>query len=260
MSRKEYAQEVAKLVNGEVKEVEKANGVILTGIIIKTDSNIKPCIYIDRMMDDGLTIEEAADMVLDLTEKHALTLDTNPVMDFEYIKPMLRARLYNKATSAEVSRSAACYGFDDLIIIPYIDGIIENGCVKVNNNLLNAWNVSADEVLDIAEENSRQEASIKSMFDVMREAGFPVPEDVNGPITLIATNDRKNYGAYAIIAKLDDLKKRFKNGFTVIPSSVHECIVIDADDPSFDNMVQEVNAAEVNLEEQLSNHAYRIAA
>ena len=264
MTNMEYAKEVAALVNGTAKEVEKANGVKLAGVTIRTEgSNISPCIYVDIMNEEGLTPEEAAEEVKRLTVKSQReNIDIDRINDFETIKPMLRARLYNEKTSAEVKRSAASYGFNDLIIVPYIEGIIENGSCKVTEALLNAWNATAEEVIDIAEENSRAEANMKSLHEVLCEmmGAAAIPEDHTVPTTLVISNDRRMYGAYGVIAKLDDLKVRFTNGFTVIPSSVHECLVIDADDPTFDSMVQEVNAAEVNLEEQLSNHAYRIAA
>ena len=46
----------------------------------------------------------------------------------------------------------------------------------------------------------------------------------------IITNKSQHCGAAAILGKMSELKKRYKNGFLVVPSSVHEMIVL----PRFD--------------------------
>jgi len=255
--KKEYANEVARLVNGEVKEVEKANGAIFTGIMVDTGSTAKPTIYIDDMKADGLTVEEAAAKVQEIAKKSAISVDLGFMTDWEAVKPMLRARLYNKATKADVFREAG-NGFDDLVIIPYVEGVIKNGSCKVTNELIEKWNVTPDEVLSVAEANSN-DGTIQSMADMMKELGHPLPEGYDCPMYVV-TNSNRMFGAYAILSKLDDLREIFPEGFTVLPSSVHEVIVVPADDLGFDSMVQDVNDTEVNITDQLSNHAYRIAA
>jgi len=258
MTKKEYAQKVAQIVNGEVKEVEKANGAILTGVILDNGSNLRPTVYIDSMMDEELTIDEAAEQVNRIARTHALeSRNMDFILDYESIKPMLRARLYNKATTADVYKEAG-NGFDDLVIIPYIEGVIENGSCKVTAGMLTGWNKTADEVISDAMKNSDKEANVKTMHDIMADMGFEVPDDPN---MLVVSNTRKAFGAYAVLSKLPILKTLFPDGFTVLPSSVHEVIVVPLDDKAaLDSMVQEVNDEQVDFTEQLSNHAYRIAA
>ena len=52
----------------------------------------------------------------------------------------------------------------------------------------------------------------------------------------------------------------FHTDIVIIPSSVHETILVPTDiqdvDESFDQMVWDVNQSEVLSEEQLSNHVY----
>ena len=262
MTKKEYANQVAQIINGEVKEVEKTNGAKMTGILIDTGSNVRPCIYVDGMMEDGLTVEEAAERVQEIAQKNAKSdLQIDDLMKWENVKPLLRARLYNQATNADVSREAG-HGFDDLVIIPYIEGIIENGSIKVTNAILNKWDVTADEVIDIAIKNSDKEADVKTMVETIKEMGFPVPAEMpDDGSMLVVTNKKKSFGAYAVISKLPILKVLFPEGFTVLPSSVHEVIVTPINDQeAFDDMVSTVNDEKVDYTEQLSNHSYRIAA
>lgn len=261
------ANQVVEVIgNATAKEVEKANGVVLTGITVQTDgTNVFPTIYIDEMVEDGLTVDEIAEKVKKVAEEHAKpSLDTSVIESAEYAREHLRARLYNKATNAEIFRSAEQYGFEDLIIVPYLDldEVMKGGCIKVNKQLLNLWGMTAEECLEIAEENSRQETKVQSMAEIMAEMiGMELPEpDEDTPQMIVVSNDSKMFGAYSIIPLLDYFKAKYPEGFAVLPSSVHEVIVVTTDDPMLDGMVQDVNTTQVDLKEQLSDHAYRFVA
>lgn len=252
MNKMDYANEVARLVGGEVEIVEKANGIKAYGVKARTGSNINAVVYIDDDYRNDIDPRMSADRVRVVLDRHAMeSIDVTWMSDYSKVKPMLRARLYNEATSADVFKSAADYGFDDLVIIPYIDGVIENGSVKVTAQMLETWGIDGDTVIQDAENNSRHDAYIKSMFEML---GLPGTEDA--PMWVVTSGA---FGAYAVITKMDELKERFPDGFTVLPSSLHEVIVVPMADPAFDEMVQEVNDTEVDPLEQLSNHAYRIA-
>ena len=264
MSKQEFAQAIAQNITGsETTTVEKANGVILTGITVPTGSNARPTVYIDQMYDDGMTVEDATDAVKKTADRHAVKdISIKWFDDFDQVAPRLRARLYNVATSADVFRIAPA-PFNDLIIVPYVTGIrIEGedaGAVKVKAEHLKMWNVTADQVLDIAEENSKADAKLQSMAEILSEMmGVTVPDDGS---MWVVSNTRKMYGAYSVIALMDDLRAKFTDGFTVLPSSIHEVIVVPMNDQEMlTGIVQSVNSSEVGLEEQLSDHSYRIAA
>lgn len=260
------ANQVVEVIgNATAKEVEKANGVVWTGIVVSTDgSNVSPTIYIDRMIEDGMTVDEIAEEVKRIAHERAVpTLDMGVLMDWEYAKTHLRARLYNKATSAEISRSAERYGFEDLIIVPYLEvnDLLKDGAVRVTAMLVNEWGVSVDEVLDVAEENSQQDTKVQTMAEIMAEMmGLELPEPDDAPQMIVVTNNSKVFGSYSIIPLLDYFRAKFPEGFAVLPSSVHEVIVVNCNEDGLDNMVQEVNTSEVRAEEQLSDHAYRFVA
>ena len=263
MLKKEYAAQIAQIMGVETNEVEKANGVILTGIMIPTGkANVKATVYIDRMYEDGLTVDEAIDKINEIIDRERNTqVDIDFINDFENVRPLLRARLYNKATKADIFRSAAPYGFNDLIIVPYIENVIKGGSIKVTNGLLKVWGISADEVMDIAEENAKNDVDVKSMLDMLMEYGHNELEnpDPEMPQMIVVTNGARCFGAYGIIAKLDEFKDKF-GSFTVLPSSVHEVIVVNQIDDAMNAMVNEVNDTQVDVEEQLSNHAYTFVA
>ena len=258
MSLTNYAKEIAKNIDGaKANTVEKANGVILHAVSVPTSGNVFANIYIDKMYESGLSIEEATANVIEIRNNQIpdRSFDLDWITKWESVKGKLVARLYNKKTTAFIKRSASEYGFDDLIIVPYIN-VGNDGYVKVTEQLFDSWNVSEQEVLETAELNSRNDAVMQSMCEVLG-----LPEFMFPPMFVLSNKD-KCCGAYAIIALMDIVKEKFNGKFTVLPSSIHEVIVVGETDnnPDLTDLVQCVNSEQVDLEEQLSDHAYTFVA
>jgi len=253
MTKMEYAREIALAVNGEIKEVEKANGVKLIGITKRTESGkVAPNVYIDQAYEYGEPIEEVAVKIQRIFDAEAPEIpNVDDVLIYEKVKPMLRARLYNSSTKADVFRSASEYGFDDLIIIPYVQLNIEMS-VKVTNDLIERWEADANEVLEIAMKNSMQDVEEKSMAEM-----FGLPEEALPSPMRVVSNFSKMHGAIGILGKLAELKERY-GSFMVIPSSIHEVIVVptDSKDDAFTKMIKAVNEGQVAPEERLGSHEY----
>ncbi len=267
ITKRKYAEEIATKIGGEVREVEKNNRVVFTGIQRREEgTNISPVVYIDEFYDKITPIDEAAAKVDEILKANAqLSIDVNFILNFENVEPKLKAKLVNAKTSAEVFRSAANAGFDDLIIIPYIDAVADfgegKGTVTVTNGMLERWNKTADEVINIALKNSASEVSIKSMRKILIEMETPeifLPPNDNQMIVISNTN--KIYGAISVLFATERLREMFPNGYMILPSSIHEVIAIPLNDSDMDGMVQDVNAGEVAPEEQLGNKAYKFAA
>lgn len=261
MTKVDYAQEIASRVGGEVREVEKANGVVLTGITLVTNSNVQPTLYIDDMYRNDVPVDEAVDKVNDAFRNANKKIDIDWITDYEVVKDKLTARLFNKRTSADVSRSAKDYGFDDLIIVPYIVMKDIGGACKVTAHMLGNWGVTEDEVIDTALQNSANEYTVGDMMTMLFGDGpvyrnFDDVEDVNN--MLVVSNLDKSFGAIGVVVAKDAMDRKYENGYVVIPSSVHECIVLpyNGNENAFNSMVADVNEQEVAAEEVLSDHAY----
>ncbi|MCX4353688.1 MAG: DUF5688 family protein [Lachnospiraceae bacterium] len=78
----------------------------------------------------------------------------------------------------------------------------------------------------------------------------------------ILTNSRKRFGAAEILDKktLRMIADEVGDGFIVLPSSVHETIILPPKDEKeygmLKGMVREVNDTQVDIEERLSYHVY----
>ena len=258
MTKKEYAQSVAEAVGGEAREVEKANGVVYMGVIVG-DGDIRPTVYVDRMYDEGVEIERCAEIVKELTEKEEVSMpDFSRLCKYNEIKGDLRLRLFNEATHADVFMPADSYGFAGIIIVPYLENVIPNGSIRITESLLKVWDVDRDVLF--ADASTSGEYEIISLEKVLREFG---DEDYLGadevPQMYIVTNKERCYGGYGVIALKERIGEMFPEGYVVIPSSVHECIVFSSeygDTEKINGMVREVNSQLVPPEEVLGDRAY----
>lgn len=253
MTKREYAEAIAKEINGaEVKEIEKANGVVRIGITVSLESGngIAPVVYIDNAYEDGKEIEEVVDMVNAMISAGGnVNIDMDMLTEFENVKDKIRARLYSNETKAEVFESARKYGFEDLILVPYIENVIENGSVKISNALLKMWGVDAETVMETA----------------MANVEYVIGEFL-GAMTVVS-NDRIGSGAFgasSVIKARRELEEMFPNGYVVIPSSVHEVIVQPYPETEDDynymlDIVREINDTQLAPEERLSYNVYKFA-
>ena len=276
MTKREFVEEIATKVNGEVKETEKTNGIRLTGICVG-GGDVRPTIYIDTMYDKGMSVDEAVAEINKIVDEQALPeVDVKGFTDYENVKDKIVLRLYNGKTNTEVFRSAEEYGFSDLILVPYLV-ISEKGGMfaKVSNGLLSMWDKTADEVLDTAMENTMKQkfycvplskvmSSMMQSFSVESEEYEDCFEsEYPGAEMFCIGNPSKVYGAIGAIIKRDVLKEHFPNGYYILPSSVHEVLLLPKDscslgDDELTDMVCAVNAKEVRPEDVLADHAYFI--
>jgi hypothetical protein len=261
MSIEEYALRAADRLCGEYKEVEKANGIIKHGIVLPSDSEMHPTVYVDDAYENKVPYSSFVKEVQEGLRHFVPTKNPiNDIADYDgFVKARLRARLYNRKTNAEVYISAAPYGFDDLIIIPYVQ-LDDNASVKVTDSLLKAWDKSGGEVIETALGNSR-EYNLTPLTEILEDMGFLIPDDAEVPVYVL-TNGTKLFGAITAITQREMLKEKFKNGYKIIPSSVHEVLVISDDEADTEmaelaNIIVSVNEEQVSPEERLGEHAYQ---
>lgn len=241
MTLMNYAQKIATGVGGKVVEVEKVNGVKMLGVQ-KDRGNISPIVYVDDDYYGNVDINEAIDKAREILDGDMPDLKQfNFIVEGTYIqaKPLLRARLYNRKTKAEVYISAEEYGFDDLIIIPYLE-LEDRFSIKVTQLMINNWGVTGAEVLQDAMENSKADMKIMKL----------------GLLSLLMSNKRSINGAISALFCKEILEEMFPEGYVVIPASIHEMIAFPYVGVDFSDYVKEVNATQVAEQERLSDKAY----
>ena len=258
----DYAKKVAEIIDGEVQVVEKANGVRRIGVT-KRIGEMAPIVYLTEYHDKGLTPEEAAKEVMKVIESNIRDNDMSWIYDWETAKRYIKARLYNQQTNADVYRSAKRYGFDDLIIVPYLTNVIPDGHIKVIRQLADVWGVTDDEIIKVALDNVKiRDVTIQSMFEVLSGMmGDEIdPDDFPDDVPmLVVSNKERCFGAIGVIKAKAKLKRKLKDGYVVIPSSIHEVIVVNKGQmppEALNDIINSVNDECVMADEVLGNKAY----
>lgn len=240
----------------EVREVEKANGVIYTGISIRTEGcNISPTIYLDEDMSVGENVER---ILFTYAQCQPKNIDMEWFTDYEQVKDKLSVMLTSKPQSGLAKRKAP--GFDDLYMHAYVnisDPQIGAGNIKIAADHMQKWGVSNATLFADALKSAPfvTPAKKRSMFETMVDMGMPdlgVPFE-DDPMSVL-TNKESVMGAAAI------LYTEVKENTYMIPSSIHEVLLLDGErvDPTMLNgMIREVNSTVLAPGDFLSNHAYR---
>lgn len=239
----------------EVREVEKANGVMYTGLSIRTKgSNIAPTIYIDETVN----AEENARAIVEIYKRNQpADVDVSWVMDYEKVKDKLGVMLTSKPISGLAKRKAP--GFDDLYMHAFIfikDQAIGMGNIKVKQEMLDRWGVSNAKLFADALKSAPSVMPVKkqSMSAMLMAMGGP---DLGLDDSMsVVTTENGVFGAAAI------LYTEVEENSYMIPSSVHEVIlikgeIVENDSIPLNMLINDVNSNVLNPEEFLSNHAYR---
>ncbi len=249
------------------------NGVELEGIRIKNESNVSPIFYTEKFIEEAeienKSLDEVTSAIINAYEsKKSFRFDSSRLFDKDFVLSHLYIGLQKEGSENLVKRHCDLEGIESYLYIR--GGADENGSysIKVPATLLKGANITEDEAWEHAEANTYAETSLESMAKVLADMmGYEYTEamDAETPFFVIS-NKSKVKGASAILNKkaLSDFGKRYHtNKIVVLPSSIHEMLLVpyteEVDLETFSNMVGEVNTAEVDPTERLTNRAYIIS-
>ena len=196
--------------------------------------------------------------------------------NYEDIKDNIIVRMFgNDRKINGITMSAEKYGFADCVLsvsIKLNETSEQIMSLPITEEMLIEWGVAAEEVFEKGIANI--EYTIKGMYETLKESMFPngIPDDPIAQMMLppmeetmwVVSTANKINGAVAIIKAKEELNKRFPNGYIVLPSSVHEVIVVSYNVVMSDNvlrdMVTEINAGVVGEDDRLTNNIYKFVA
>lgn len=276
----------------EVREVEKNNSVILTGIAIRQKASpIARNIYINKFYEayqDGMELQEIAGEIERIckSEKEPALHDFHikELADFEKIRNKISLKLVNAGKNKNRLKSMPCRTFLDLAVIydvcvTQIDDAV--GSIAVTNDMMEAWGVKEEQLYELALQNAvkHDRGVIKPLESLMqtligsgekteeethhyKDFDISIAEDIQETALYVATNRSKTNGAAVVLYPyLLDTVGTFLGDFFILPSSIHEILLLPADGAMESSellrMVHEVNASTVAAEEVLSENVYR---
>ena len=257
-------------------DVEKNNGVMLRAItIVNPDSNISPTIYLNdfkKQYEETHDIDEICNKIAELNEKHeGVEFDVDSVVNFSKVKTRICAKLISRERNRNLLKTVPYHEFLDLAVVYFVSvKEMDFASILIHDNLLERWGVTEEELYSCAMQNTPllfpenilpMSEVLKDMLSVeaMPEEAFAVIEDT----IYVATNQSKIFGAAVLLYPrfLEHEAEALGRNFYIIPSSVHEVLIIPAEKIEQDadellEMVKEVNTTQVSDEEVLSDNVY----
>lgn len=283
---KNFIEEITGLIQKQLgsnydihtEKVTKNNDTELHGLIIREkgrQKKIVPTIYLEVFFEayqQGVTLKETAEHIIDIYNAHSakLDFDITQVLNYDAVKKQISFHLINTERNAKLLQDVPHLQYFDLSIIFRINiesDAIGDASIVLKNNIFELWGISVDELYQNALENTPRlmPCCIQNISKVIKE--LQGTSEINGinyslfPIYVI-TNEYKSNGCGCILYPnvLENFADVIKGDLYLLPSSVHEMLIIPADfeDASrLRNMVQEVNREQVSVEEFLSDNIYR---
>lgn len=263
-----------------VQSICRNNGDVLDGLVILENGvNIAPTLYLNyyyKSYRTGTCFQETYEQILKHYETNKTTesIDVSFFTDFDKTESRIVFKLIHYEKNKKLLQDTPHIPFLDLAIVFYcyipLDPSVGNATILIRSSHLDLWNQTAQSLYPIARKNAARLLPPKfhNMNSLMEEMlqlrPYPtvmIPEDPLYPMYVL-TNSQSMFGASCLLydGLIRSLADRFQSDFYILPSSIHETILIPASCDSrmndFSDMVREVNETQVADEEILSDHAY----
>ncbi|MDD6401767.1 MAG: DUF5688 family protein [Lachnospiraceae bacterium] len=254
----------------DINKVNKNNGVYLTGLIIlEQDSNVSPTIYLDSHYNKYQSGEvEFEDVIKDIASEYRQARGSNVIksvtleLDFDDVI----AKLVNYEKNKDMLANAPHKRINDLAVT-YRNMISNdsNGIASylITNDIANRYNISEEALDEKAIQNMKEKQGliIKPLGEVLSGA-FPDARDMDGGL-YVMTNKNGINGATTLLygkEELSALSEKLKSDLIILPSSIHEVLILPKDDAMDVNelkaMVEEINSFAVSEMDFLSDNIY----
>lgn len=274
---REYLPETFAEANVELQTVVKNNDLKLTGLTIRSEeSNVCPTIYLESFFEAYEAGEEMSKVlkhIADIRVKNDVRngFDAGQITDFDRVREKIVPRLIGREWNSSLLSERPYTVVADLAVTYHILLSQERdrtASAPITYALMESWGIKTEVLHDIAIRNmhSLLPSTFRGMSSVLglmlsgEEADAMDPADET---MFVLSNEKGMYGATAILDEeiMEKIVKRFGQAFFVLPSSVHEMLIVpetpDMDVRQLEAMVTSINASEVMPEERLSNQVYR---
>ncbi len=269
----------------EVREVQKNNGVILHGLLILTDDrNVVPTLYLEpfwEAYESGASLAEIVRRLIRIyrEELPKANIDMDFFRYFEKVSGRICYRLIRQRGNEELLADVPHIPLLDLAICffyAYSGEALGEGAILIRNSHVELWNTSTRELMELAQKNTPELFPWKcsTMEQVLQE--MMTEEEYQSEIAgrgegghlstenpmQVLSSEQRAYGASCILypGLLGQLAEKTGHGFYILPSSIHEVILLTDQGmevpEQLKDMIAEVNRTQVAPEEVLSDSLY----
>ena len=257
--------------------VKKNNGVELDGLVFhEEDIDLSPTIYLDGYYDmllNGHSYDEVFDSIVDSYESHKNTSfgAGDCFKDFNWVKKHLVMRLIHRKKNAELLSEVPYVPFLDLALVFAVRMEVKSGLfgsALIYHRHAQFWETDAMSLFAAAKRSAPDQlppVTVK-IDDIIREA---IPNCADklpmGELPMyVLSNSEHSYGASVMCYHhvIRDLSDDLDSDLIIIPSSVHELIVVPTnlgfgvESDEMNRTVCEVNDEALSPADVLSDHVY----
>ena len=277
--------EISNVAEISITEVVKNNDLKLTALSIhEPDINISPNIYLDGFIEqysEGIDFDDImtniADMYMQHRDPNIKNFDISDIASYEKVADRLVTKIVNTELNREFLAVVPHKEFGDLSVFAQIrlDETKDTmASITLRDDILERWDVTLNEVLEKASENDLKLTkprlipmdkvidSMRQFYEIDQESFLPTDDDRMIPMYVLSTTDKIN-GAKLINQHelLDEISDYLNANLIILPSSIHEAIVIPSDQnlmnlDELSMMVKSINGEVLSKSDVLSDHAY----
>lgn len=276
---KEWAkEEIASRISLDLEEddlvLENVSkiGRSYTGLTVRTkDTIMSPTVDLDAFYDmysGGVNADTIARLMTRMIEDHMpdKDIDMEWLSDYESVRSKLIVCLSNAESNSALLKDVPHIIIEDLAltchIIYELPGEGKVGAV-VSNHMLEDYGIDREELFADAFDSSMKLLPLQLGYvRDMVEGGETCGDDNPFSKLLIVSNDKGFRGAACLFypGTAEKIACEMEGSFYVLPSSIHEVLIIPASPPSdvedLELMVMEANLLHVPPEERLSDNVY----
>lgn len=254
-----------------VEQFTKNNNTHYDGLILqRAGSNVAPAIqllpFYHRHLD-GASLDTICDDILNACRRHTpqSNIDVSCFTDFARAQEKIVMRLVSRTKNCGILAEVPHFNYLDLAVVFYCmlhADRKQQANILIRSEHLAAWGISEDELIALAKQNTPRLLPHK-LFP-MKEL-LDIGENVaDFPPLYILTNCYRTNGATTLLydGVLQTFAEQLQKDLIVLPSSIHEILLLPADDQDpaalshYSEMVQDVNELQLPDDEILSDHAY----
>ena len=283
----DYFPEVYADATVITKEVTK-NNEVLTGLCLKSDAKVSvtPVVYLEyayrEMQATGMSADKAIENLADiylgaLAMAEGMKRELAPKIDADFIKKNVVFRMVNTDMNLKMIQECVHRDVEDLSAVYFVITQMDSkGCegFKVEKAMLESFGLTEQELYECAKVNTFEKMPVKicRIEDILLNSPMcdpytrqmildsmdSVPEAER---VYVVGNETDHFGANVVMFPevLAEAANKIGSKCFVIPSSIHEVIVLSAEGRSPDglkNLIRDTNDNHVAPQDFLSDSVY----
>lgn len=260
----------------ELTQTQK-NNVVLSGMSIRQDgSKSAPIIYLNDFYQsylEGKPLHQTSKEIVEFYQSQEIPeFDHADFADYGKMREKLRVRLVNKENNQTYYKQGP-YKIHpmgaEILFLELEKNESGNMYVQVTDAMAELWRVPKAELFKTALENTQNSDQVKfqSMNEAMDEIfSLDAEGDFDTPMHILS-NENNQYGATVALYPdvLKEISKQIGSDYYILPSSVHELIILrkkdcDITEKELRSMVREINQSIVSPEGILGNEVFEYRA